>query len=117
MSIVVDPIDSGETAEGADWLPDHIMVQVIPLKNGRAIAWGDGLAQKLSERAADVRQAIMAGARAVIPDRGSLPVTPDWQVSELTASFGITLTTEAGVVLAKASTEATFEVTVTLTRK
>ena len=38
------------------------------------------------------------------------------EIKEVAASFGITLTAEAGVILSKASAEATFEVTVTFAR-
>ena len=38
-----------------------------------------------------------------------LPVAETWQVKEVSASFGITLAAEAGVLLSKASAEATFE--------
>lgn len=40
----------------------------------------------------------------------------NWHVSQLEATFGLTLTTEAGVILGKAGAEASFEVTITVER-
>ena len=41
---------------------------------------------------------------------------PGWHVSSIQATFGLTLTAEAGVIVSKASAEASFEVTITVER-
>jgi hypothetical protein len=46
----------------------------------------------------------------------SLAAPEGWRLGEVSASFGITLTAEAGVIVSKASAGATFEVSVTFTR-
>ena len=46
----------------------------------------------------------------------SLTAPEGWRLGEVSASFGITLTAEAGVIVSKASAAATFEVSVKFTR-
>lgn len=70
--------------------------------------------ERLRDRLSDVQAAVAAGVRAVAAN-----VTPDlsgWEVAELQAKFGVTLSAEAGAVVSRATTGATFEVTVTLRR-
>ena len=93
---------------------DGVVVQVVEVAGGREISWGDGAVERLRDRLSDVQAAVVAGVRAV-----AATVTPDlsgWEVAELQAKFGVTLTAEAGVVVSRATTGATFEVTVTLRR-
>jgi hypothetical protein len=52
------------------------------------------------------------GAKAVADSLEGLPGTKGWRLGEVSASFGIPLTAEAGVILSKASAGATFEVTI-----
>ena len=91
---------------------NRVLVQVAELRPGREIGRGANLAEQLSDRLEDIRSAISAGAQAVAQSLEGLPSAPSWQLSEVSASFGITLTAEVGVILSKASAEATFEVTV-----
>ena len=72
--------------------------------------------QNLADRLEDVKAAIAAGARAVADSLPGLPMASGWAVDEVTGSFGLSLTAEAGVILTKASVETTFEVTVTYKR-
>jgi len=93
-----------------------VFVQVVPIDAGREIGWGDGLADLLRDRLADVHEAMKDGSAAVASGLGHL-VRPDgWQLDEVTATFGIALAAEAGVILSKASGEATFEISVTYRR-
>jgi hypothetical protein len=46
----------------------------------------------------------------------SLPDAAGWNLGEISASFGVTLTAEAGALITKASAAATFEVVVTFRR-
>jgi hypothetical protein len=94
-----------------------VLVQVVPdAAAGREIGWGTSVAEQLEARMDDIRQAIESGANAVAVSLVSLPDAPRWRMQEVTASFGITLTAEAGVLLSKASAGATFEVAVTFER-
>lgn len=102
--------------EDRDPIAAEAMVQVVDLVSGREITWGGNVVEKLDERLVDVRTAIVAGVRAVSQSLDRFPAPAEWQLAELSAKFGITLAAEAGVVVSKASAEATFEVTVTFRR-
>jgi hypothetical protein len=97
-------------------IPDSVVVQVVDVTDGREIAWGNNLVERLKDRAGDIRSAIVAGAQAINTDVNELPTADGWKIKELSATFGITLSAEAGVVLSRASAESTFEVTVTIER-
>ena len=96
--------------------PGRVLVQVVPVEDGREISWGSNKVQNLADRLADIKAAIASGAAAVADSLGALPRTPGWQVSEVSGSFGLSLAAEAGVILTKASAQTTFEVTVTFER-
>lgn len=93
-----------------------VLVQVVTVEAGREIGWGSNVAELLENRLEDIRQAIAAGAKAVSDSLTALPEAQGWQLGEVGVSFGVTLTAEAGVIVSKASTEATFEVTITYKR-
>ena len=97
--------------------PENVWVQVVALDSRRQITWGSEVAQRLQERIGDVRDAITAGSSTVAASLASLDSPHGWELDEVCASFGIALTAEAGVLLTKASGEATFEVSVTFKRK
>lgn len=95
----------------------QVLVQVVPVDEDREIAFGSNIAERLGERAEDIRRAIAVGARTVADSLPGLPGSEGWRLGEVSASFGVTLTAESGVILSKASAGATFEVTVTYQRK
>ena len=101
---------------GAD--PERVWVQVIDadLTTHREITFGRSLVEELRDRQSDIRGAIEAGSEAVAKSLKSLASPEGWRLGEVSASFGITLTAEAGVIVSKASAGATFEVSVTFTR-
>jgi len=94
-----------------------VSVQVVPLSEGRQISWGSSRLQSLADRADDIRSSILEGGRAISDALPEIPSAAGWRAKEVSGSFGITLTAEAGVILSKASAEATFEVTVTFERE
>ena len=94
-----------------------VWVQVVPLDSQRQITWGSDVAQRLQERIGDVRNAIATGAATVASSLTSLDSPTGWKLDEISASFGIALTAEAGVLLTRASGEATFEVSVTFRQR
>lgn len=98
-------------------VPDQVWVQVVELDSERQIGWGSNLAQHLHERVGDIRDAIVSGSSTVAESIGSLVSPEGWELGDVTASFGVALTAEAGAILTKASGEATFEVSVTFKRK
>ena len=98
--------------------PEQVWVQVIDVNvaAGREITFGNNLAEELANRQDDIRGAIEAGSQTVANSIESLPSPAGWRLGEVSASFGITLTAEAGVIISKASAGAAFEVSVTFTR-
>jgi hypothetical protein len=93
-----------------------VYVQVVPVEAGREIGWGSNLVQQLEECRESIKEAIMAGTSTIAESLAQLSPPTSWEIKEVGASFGITLTAEEGVILTKASAEATFEVTVTFAR-
>jgi len=94
----------------------QVWVQVVDVTNGREIGRMSNLAENLRDRIDDIKKAIVAGSETVAGSLGSIKEAPGWSLGEVSASFGVTLTAEAGVILSKASAGATFEVTVTFER-
>jgi hypothetical protein len=102
----------------ADAGSERVWVQVIDVDVAadREITFERNLAEGLSRREDDIRGAIEAGSKSVARSLKSLESPEGWSLREVSASFGITLTAEAGVILSKASAAATFEVSVKFTR-
>lgn len=96
---------------------EMVLVQVIPLDEERQqIGWGESIAEQLQGRLKDIRNAISEGAKAVADSLEDLPGAKGWQLGEVSAKFGVTLTAETGVILSTASAGATFEVTILFKR-
>jgi hypothetical protein len=89
-----------------------VLVQVVPVDEGREIGWGESTAEQLRNRLEDIRLAVKEGAKAVADSLEGLPDAKGWRLGEVSAKFGVTLTAQAGVILSSASVGATFEVTV-----
>jgi hypothetical protein len=89
---------------------------VVPVDEGREIGWGESTAEQLRNRLDDIRLAVQEGAQAVADSLEGLPGAKGWQLGEVSAKFGITLTAQAGVILSSVSAGATFEVTVLFKR-
>lgn len=96
-----------------------ILVQVVPaVEVGREIGWGaPSVAEELDRRLVDIRHAIVSGVTAVAESLPFLAQAHGWRLSEVSATFGVTLTAEAGVLLTKASAGATFDVSVKFQRE
>lgn len=97
-------------------IAEATLVKVIDLADGREIAWGGGMTERLKGRVDEVRQAVAEGVAAIASGLAALPKVEGWQAQEVSASFGIGIVAETGIVLTKASGEATFEVSVTYRR-
>lgn len=98
--------------------PERVWVQVVDVDVAadREITFGRNVAEGLAERRDDIRDGVKAGAAALAESLESLTSPDGWRLGEVSASFGITLTAEAGVIVSKASAGATFEVSVKFTR-
>jgi hypothetical protein len=88
----------------------QVYVQVVELDPGREIGWGPSVAQQLRERAVDIERGIVAASETLAASLGSLASVEGWELDEVSASFGVTLTAEAGVIVSRASAGATFDV-------
>jgi hypothetical protein len=97
---------------------EKVLVQVVPVDEGRQqIGWGESTTERLRNRLEDIRSAISEGAKAVADSLEGLPGANGWQLGEVSATFGVTLTAEAGVILSRVSAGTTFEVTVLFKRE
>ena len=92
--------------------PDTVLVHVVELRDGREIRWSQGGLERLRERLSDVKAAVVAGGRTLAASLPDLPSPDRWELDEVSATFGVTLTAEAGAVLSRVSTEGSFEVTI-----
>lgn len=70
----------------------------------------------LSERAPEVQEAILQASAIAQQSLARVPQRDGWSISSAEVVFGLTLGAEAGVILSKASAEASFEITLTVER-
>jgi len=94
----------------------EVLVQVVEVEAGREIGRRAEVIERLQDRVEDVRGAIVSAFETVSVGLADLDAPGGWEIGELSASFGITLTAEAGVVVSKASLGSTFDVTITFRR-
>jgi Trypsin-co-occurring domain 1 len=70
----------------------------------------------LSDRRSDIQAAVREASTIVQDSVATVKDAPGWHVKEIEARFGLILTAEAGIVVSKASAEASFEITITIER-
>lgn len=70
----------------------------------------------LQERRGDIEAAVGEACEIVQDSAAKVEARHGWRVGSLEAKFSLTLGAEAGVIISKASAEASFEVTVTIER-
>jgi hypothetical protein len=70
----------------------------------------------LRDRAGDIESAVQESAAIVQQSVAKVQDKDDWKLKTVEVKFGLVLTAEAGVVLSRASAEASFEVTLTIER-
>jgi hypothetical protein len=70
----------------------------------------------LRDRRGDIEAAVGEACEIVQDSVAKVEARHGWRVGSLEAKFGLTLGAEAGVIVSKASAEASFEVTVTIER-
>lgn len=96
-------------------------VQVVVVPAGgdrRQIGPQNRAVAALRDRADDIRAAVEEMADLLVTaDAARRSESGEWQTTSLQATFGLTLTAEAGVLITKASAEASLEVTITVERK
>lgn len=72
--------------------------------------------ERLAQRRPEIQAAIVQTSEIAQEALGNLAEPPGWKVASLKLTFGVTLAAEAGVIVSKASAEASFEVTLTVER-
>jgi len=85
--------------------------------DGRQIGPRTRAAELLRERRGDIEAALAEAAEIVQTSAARNAASEDrWGVASVEATFGLTLTAEAGVLLSRVSAEAVFEVTLKIER-
>ena len=90
-----------------------VLVQVIEAEPGQEITWGADAVERLADRVDDVRDAIASAFATVSAGLTDLEAPSDWEIGTISATFGVTLSAETGVIVSKASLGATLDVTIT----
>ena len=70
----------------------------------------------LQERRGDIEAAVGEACQIVQESVAQADAQHGWRIGTLEAKFGLTLAAEAGVIISRASAEASFEVTITIER-
>jgi len=96
-----------------------VRVETVELdaSGSRQIAARRRATELLQDRRADIESAIAEATSIVETSAASDEQRGPWRIKTIEATFGLTLAAEAGVILSKASTEASFEVTITVERR
>jgi hypothetical protein len=96
-----------------------VRVEVVELEPGgsRQISSAGRATELLLRRADDIKSAVAEISAIVQAGAGNIDEVEGWRVSKLEATFGLTLTAESGVIVAKGSAQAVFEVTLTIDRR
>jgi hypothetical protein len=71
----------------------------------------------LRDRADDVESAVQEASAIVQKSVAKVQDEDGWRTKSVEVKFGLVLTAEAGVVVSRASAEASFEVTLTIVRE
>ena len=94
------------------------LIEVINIGSGkRQIGPKETILKDLQKRRPDLEAAITAGVDLSGDALSNTSSTRGWHVSEFEVKFGISLTAEAGVIVSRAGGEASFEVSVKITRE
>lgn len=100
-------------------MPDPLVkVETVDLdrSGGRQIGAASRSTTPLSERRDEIEEAILQASSLVQNAAAKAVDSGDWRVTSLEATFGLTLAVEAGIIVSKASAEASFEVKITVER-
>jgi hypothetical protein len=98
----------------------EVYVQVVPNPSQAGQLGGPPVVERLKERVGELTQSIGAIATDLWSQLDSalaLPQSTAWSLDELELKFALDLEAQAGVVVARAATTASFEVTLTWQRQ
>ncbi|WP_127451385.1 CU044_2847 family protein [Streptomyces sp. B29(2018)] len=96
----------------------EVRVETVALDTAgsRQIASRTRATTALGDRSAELEAAIVQASSIAQQSLTQVPQRDGWRVAGMEVTFGLTLAAEAGVILSKASAEASFEVTLTVER-
>jgi len=96
----------------------NVRVETVELDSSgtRQIASRRRTTALLQDRREDIEAAVQEACDIVQDSVAKVDVKGPWRVKSVEAKFGLTLAAEAGIVVSRASAEASFEVTVTIER-
>lgn len=97
---------------------DNVRVETIELDSAgtRQIRQRGHTTALLRDRANDIEAAVQEASAIVQDSVAKVQDKDGWQMKSVEVKFGLVLAAEAGVVLSRASAEASFEVTLTIER-
>lgn len=95
-----------------------VRVEVVELDNHgrRQIGARERATELLSDRRSDIQDAILEASQMISSSAEKLNDMRGWSVKTIEASFSLTLTGEAGILISKASAEAALEITISIDR-
>jgi hypothetical protein len=89
----------------------------LDLSGRRQIGQRSRTTALLRDRAGDIEAAVQEASAIVQESVAKVQDKDGWKMKSVEVKFGLVLTAEAGVVLSRASAEASFEVTLTIERE
>lgn len=97
----------------------HVWVETVELdqSGARQIKPRGHTTALLRDRADDIEAAVQEASTIVQKSVAKVQDKDGWRMKSVEVKFGLVLTAEAGVVLSRASAEASFEVTLTIERE
>ncbi|MGW0732239.1 CU044_2847 family protein [Streptomyces sp. NPDC002851] len=107
-----------QLADDASAARPVVRVETVELdgRGARQIGSRARLSAPLGDRSAEVQEAIVQASAIAQDSLAQVEERGGWSVRSMEVVFGLTLSAEAGVILSKASAEASFEVTLTVER-
>lgn len=93
----------------------EVLIEAVRPTPGRQIGPRAHQLVSLAEHREVLQHAIREGIQAAAV-AFEQPAAGDWKVSSVEITFGVSLTTEAGVIISKVAGEASFEVSATISR-
>jgi hypothetical protein len=110
--------NQGTKIEGDEMAEPGVRVETVSVDaaGNRQISGKSRTTALLHDRRDDVEAAVRETSVILQDSVAKIADSDGWKIKTLEAKFGLTLTAEAGVVLSRASAEASFEVTITIER-
>jgi Trypsin-co-occurring domain 1 len=97
----------------------NIWVETVELDSAgtRQIKQRSRTTALLRDRADDIESAVQEASAIIQRSVAKVQDQDDWHMKSVEAKFGLVITAAAGVVVSRASAEASFEVTLTIERR